>query len=135
LNLRPPGYEPGELPDCSTPRRGGEYSIDAVLALVLGALVVGFAAAFAGAMVAVREGIRFFRVAGVFGSALDTELTALNAGVSQLERSASELEDSAKLERSLARLASSRARLAVLTSAWSEARAALTRITEFVPRK
>jgi exopolyphosphatase / guanosine-5'-triphosphate,3'-diphosphate pyrophosphatase len=22
LNLRPPGYEPGELPDCSTPRRG-----------------------------------------------------------------------------------------------------------------
>src|SRR5271165_86779 len=21
LNLRPPGYEPGELPDCSTPRR------------------------------------------------------------------------------------------------------------------
>jgi hypothetical protein len=20
LNLRPPGYEPGELPDCSTPR-------------------------------------------------------------------------------------------------------------------
>jgi ubiquinone/menaquinone biosynthesis C-methylase UbiE len=26
LNLRPPGYEPGELPDCSTPRRGGHYS-------------------------------------------------------------------------------------------------------------
>src|SRR5690606_39965765 len=27
LNLRPPGYEPDELPDCSTPRRvvGGEY--------------------------------------------------------------------------------------------------------------
>lgn len=21
LNLRPPGYEPDELPDCSTPRR------------------------------------------------------------------------------------------------------------------
>jgi exopolyphosphatase / guanosine-5'-triphosphate,3'-diphosphate pyrophosphatase len=26
LNLRPPGYEPGELPDCSTPRRCGDYS-------------------------------------------------------------------------------------------------------------
>jgi hypothetical protein len=26
LNLRPPGYEPGELPDCSTPRREGQYS-------------------------------------------------------------------------------------------------------------
>ena len=26
MNLRPPGYEPGELPDCSTPRRSSEYS-------------------------------------------------------------------------------------------------------------
>jgi exopolyphosphatase/guanosine-5'-triphosphate,3'-diphosphate pyrophosphatase len=26
LNLRPPGYEPGELPDCSTPRRRAQYS-------------------------------------------------------------------------------------------------------------
>ena len=26
MNLRPPGYEPGELPDCSTPRRGADYS-------------------------------------------------------------------------------------------------------------
>jgi hypothetical protein len=26
LNLRPPGYEPGELPDCSTPRRRLQYS-------------------------------------------------------------------------------------------------------------
>ena len=26
MNLRPPGYEPGELPDCSTPRRGGQYT-------------------------------------------------------------------------------------------------------------
>ena len=27
MNLRPPGYEPGELPDCSTPRRDGKDSI------------------------------------------------------------------------------------------------------------
>ena len=26
MNLRPPGYEPGELPDCSTPRRGPDCS-------------------------------------------------------------------------------------------------------------
>src|SRR6478609_6407256 len=26
LNLRPPGYEPGELPDCSTPRRGSSIA-------------------------------------------------------------------------------------------------------------
>ena len=27
LNLRPPGYEPDELPDCSIPRYGGERGI------------------------------------------------------------------------------------------------------------
>ena len=27
MNLRPPGYEPGELPGCSTPRRGAKDSI------------------------------------------------------------------------------------------------------------
>ena len=27
MNLRPPGYEPGELPDCSTPRRDRKDSI------------------------------------------------------------------------------------------------------------
>ena len=27
MNLRPPGYEPGELPDCSTPRRERKDSI------------------------------------------------------------------------------------------------------------
>src|ERR1700730_16840443 len=26
LNLRPSGYEPDELPDCSTPRRSGQVS-------------------------------------------------------------------------------------------------------------
>src|SRR5687768_6248757 len=29
LNLRPSGYEPDELPDCSTPRRGAEDSAHA----------------------------------------------------------------------------------------------------------
>ena len=30
MNLRPPGYEPGELPDCSTPRRERKDSIPRV---------------------------------------------------------------------------------------------------------
>jgi hypothetical protein len=106
-----------------------------VLALVLGALIVGLAAVFAGALVAVREGIGFFRAAGAFGAALDSELTALDASVSRLERGAAGLGDTARLERSLARLASSRARLGVLISAWSDARAALRRVTGVVPRK
>ena len=46
MNLRPPGYEPGELPGCSTPRRGGQYtSVDAVfwaaLGFLIAAIVVG----------------------------------------------------------------------------------------------
>ena len=28
MNPRPPGYEPGELPDCSTPRRGRDDSTE-----------------------------------------------------------------------------------------------------------
>ena len=28
MNLRPSGYEPDELPDCSTPRRKGALSPD-----------------------------------------------------------------------------------------------------------
>jgi hypothetical protein len=41
LNLRPPGYEPGELPDCSTPRRERQYTtVDAVFWAALGFLVI-----------------------------------------------------------------------------------------------
>ncbi len=28
LNLRPLGYEPSELPNCSTPRRGFNFTVD-----------------------------------------------------------------------------------------------------------
>ena len=46
MNLRPPGYEPGELPDCSTPRRGRQYTTVGVvfwaaLGFLLAAIVVG----------------------------------------------------------------------------------------------
>ena len=37
LNLRPLGYEPNELPDCSTPRRGKEiYSTGPSLSRAMG---------------------------------------------------------------------------------------------------
>jgi hypothetical protein len=106
-----------------------------VLALVLGALVIGLAAVFVGVMVTVRHGITFFRTAGEFGSALDVELTALDAKVTRLESTAASAGDTAELERSLARLASSRARLAVLQAAWNDDRAALQRLTAVMPRK
>ena len=41
MNLRPPGYEPGELPDCSTPRRERQYTtVDAIFWAALGFFVV-----------------------------------------------------------------------------------------------
>ena len=48
MNLRPPGYEPGELPDCSTPRRERQYTtVDvifwAALGVLLAATIVGTA--------------------------------------------------------------------------------------------
>src|SRR5882724_1630983 len=52
LNLRPPGYEPGELPDCSTPRRGADCSTAVTILPVnwpiYAALAVGFLAVAGG---------------------------------------------------------------------------------------
>jgi hypothetical protein len=36
LNLRPPGYEPDELPNCSTPRRFSLYRITDIFTIVKG---------------------------------------------------------------------------------------------------
>ncbi len=56
MNPRPPGYEPGELPDCSTPRRGPDCSTVVTiipvnwliyLALILSVFAVAGALAFA----------------------------------------------------------------------------------------
>jgi exopolyphosphatase / guanosine-5'-triphosphate,3'-diphosphate pyrophosphatase len=41
LNLRPPGYEPGELPDCSTPRREAHSSILMVMKRRVAAVDLG----------------------------------------------------------------------------------------------
>ncbi len=41
MNLRPSGYEPDELPDCSTPRRmkpAYTYAVGLVVGVVAGAL-------------------------------------------------------------------------------------------------
>ncbi len=35
LNLRPPGYEPDELPDCSTPRYEKEYNVYLLMPRIL----------------------------------------------------------------------------------------------------
>jgi uncharacterized membrane protein len=130
LNLRPPGYEPGELPDCSTPRREGEYSIARMWLLVASAVVFLVCAAAGGAFVFVRTR-ELFRHLGAFGGATDEGLARLSASTTRLEEGLRP----ADFGPSTARLRASRAELAVLLAAVTDVRASLGRITTVVPRK
>ena len=93
MNLRPPGYEPGELPDCSTPRRGRQYSAavasSRMLVLVWIALGIAVVASTAGFVVAVRAGLRAWRAfRGSMRAASDAlaELTVREIGEDELAR-------------------------------------------------
>ncbi len=82
MNLRPSGYEPDELPGCSTPRRGPVQRACAfdgfggdLLSRVLGRSTIG-AAALNGR---VRDGIGCFARAGATKPVERTHETALQA--------------------------------------------------------
>jgi hypothetical protein len=130
LNLRPPGYEPGELPDCSTPRREGEYSIAPVWLLLASTVLFLVCIAASGALVFVRTR-ELFRSFAAFGAATDEGLAHLSAGTGRLEDGLSPTD----FGPSSARLRASRAELAVLLAAVSDVRASVGRITRVVPRK
>ncbi len=62
LNPRPPGYEPGELPDCSTPRRGRNSSAGRAIRALSGASAVPFwRSPIATASIATSSGISSVR--------------------------------------------------------------------------
>jgi hypothetical protein len=87
LNLRPPGYEPGELPDCSTPRRDGKDSISSMpwwTWVALGIFVASLVAAGVIALLALRSLNRLQSV----GERLTVALEDLAAKSEELERSA-----------------------------------------------
>ena len=139
MNLRPPGYEPGELPGCSTPRRGDDCSTVVTIVwmtwTIYLALIAGFlAVAGAAALLVVRllQGWRAFkRLRRHVGKELD-RLTVLTE---QTAENAARAADQAKLEQSLRRLRAALAQLAVLRSAVDEATAAFDRFTVLYPRK
>ena len=140
MNLRPPGYEPGELPDCSTPRRGPDCStlvtIDPMWDWAIwGALILATlagVAAFPLLVVRALEAWRGFKrtrrkvVGGLGEFAAKGEATADKlAGAG----------DNPELQESLGRLRISLARLAVLRKALDEAQDTFARVTALVPRK
>jgi uncharacterized protein YoxC len=115
LNLRPPGYEPGELPDCSTPRRDSKDSIGLMpwwtwAALGLFAVVVAI-----GAAVLVVAITTFQRLAAA-GEDLTRSLEELAAKTDELDRRVEHAERRAELvEHKIAKLNASLERLSVLT--------------------
>ena len=135
MNLRPPGYEPGELPDCSTPRRRRKDSISLMpwwTWLCLGILALSLLATAIFTAVAVT---RLKRLAAL-AEAIRVQLDELARAGEELERRMAHAEErAAEFEQHRAQLDRSLARLSVLTSALSEARAGVTRFQKAYLRK
>ena len=139
MNPRPPGYEPGELPDCSTPRRGADCStvvtIIPVNWLIYLALILSFfAVAAALAFVAVRA-LQAWRALKRLRSHLANELGSLADLAERTAENAARRTDTAELDGALSRLRAGLARLAVLRAALDEATATFGRFTALYPRK
>ena len=133
MNPRPPGYEPGELPDCSTPRRCHDCSTLVTVVpmwdwAIWGALILGFlAGTTALAALAVRARAAWHDVKNAHRTAVRSldELVAKGEKAAEKVAAAS---DTAELQESLARLRVSLARLAVLRNALDEAKVSFERI-------
>ena len=131
MNLRPPGYEPGELPDCSTPRRGVYGSTEMAVWIALAAFLLALAAGIA---IAVYRAICTWRLLKRTGGSFTTELDRIAVVTAeidgQLARAAASTD---RLSEAQVRLRASRARLDVQLAAVREARGQLSRVFWFVP--
>jgi hypothetical protein len=132
LNLRPPGYEPGELPDCSTPRRDGKDSIAFVpwwtwTALVLFTVVVAVGAAVTGAAL-----IQLRRLTKT-GEEVARSLEELNAKAEAMQIRLEQAEGRAQVvDRTLAKLDDSFERLSVLLWALGDARRTIDHVKDAI---
>ena len=136
MNPRPPGYEPGELPDCSTPRCGPSLAPLAPAVtirdvsdwLIYGALVASGVALALTAARLVTQVMRTWREFKRTRRKLVKELDRLSASAAAAaEKIAATEAGSARVEESLARLRVSLARLKVLTDALDEMEATFGR--------
>jgi uncharacterized protein YlxW (UPF0749 family) len=132
LNLRPPGYEPGELPDCSTPRRDGKDSIGLVPWWTWTALVVFSVVVAAGAAVTTAALFQLRRLANTSEDLADA-LEELNAKAEALQTRLEQAEErSEDVDRKLAMLDASFERLSVLLWALGDVRRTISHVTDAV---
>ena len=136
MNLRPPGYEPGELPGCSTPRREVDCSTVVTIRsmwnwLIYAALALAVLATTGGlALLAVRV-LQAWRNLKRLRRHVAKELDRLADLAEQTADKVESVSDTGELDRSIASLRSSLAQAAVLREAWDEA----TSFTALIPRK
>ena len=140
MNLRPPGYEPGELPDCSTPRRGLKYSstasIAAMLLIVWISLGVVLVSLMGGALYVFLQVRSLWRAFKRFRSAADGLMRELTGSLERLSTNAEALgSETPRLGAALERLRHSLARAAVLRAAVDDVRDSFGRLTAVYPRK
>ena len=121
MNLRPPGYEPGELPDCSTPRRDGKDSIRFVPWWTWLCFGIFLAAIIATAVFSAFAFGRLKRL-GTAAEGIQARLDEVARLSEETERRQAHVQERLEeLERHRARTEASIARLKVLTTAFSEA--------------
>jgi hypothetical protein len=140
LNLRPPGYEPGELPDCSTPRRGPDCSTLVSIAPVWdwstwGSLILAALAVSAALALLARRVLRAWRDVKDARRDVVRRLDELAAKVETTAEKVAAAGETAELQESVGRLRLSLAQLEVLRAAVSETQDTVGRVTAYLPRK
>ena len=141
MNLRPPGYEPGELPDCSTPRRGPDCSSLVTLVsmwawAIWAALILVAVAGIAALTLLVQRSLKAWRAFNDIGGEILRGLDDFTAKAEDVADKVAAADDgTAEVQASLRRLRVSLARLAVLRAAIDEVDHMLGRVAAEVPRK
>ena len=141
MNLRPPGYEPGELPDCSTPRRGPDCSSLVTLVsmwewAIWAALILVAGAGTAALALLVQRSLKAWRALRDTGGAILSGLDDFTAKAEAVaDRIAAADNGSAEVQESLGRLRVSLARLAVLRAAIDDVDHMFGRVAAEVPHK
>jgi len=100
------------------------------------ALVLSGAVVVAATIDTTSKGIRLFRASRRLSALTGTELARIEAATGEIERHLADAERSSEaLQASVARLSRSRAQLNVLLEAIAEVRAAIQRVTAYLPAK
>ena len=141
MNLRPPGYEPGELPDCSTPRRGPDCSTLVTLVsmwdwAIWTALIIVVAAGISALTLLVQRSLTAWRAFKDVGGEILRRLDEFTAKAEEVADKIAAADGAAvEAQESLARLRVSLARLAVLRDAIDEVDHMFGRVAAELPRK